>query len=43
MPGAASHNLFHSVFGLMQVRTRVYDRHRDLFADCDRTGAVAAG
>lgn len=40
----ASHdNLFHSVLGLMQVRTRAYDRHRDLFAGCDRAGPVAAG
>lgn len=31
----ASHdNLFHSVLGLMQVSTRVYDRRRDLFAGC---------
>jgi lipid A ethanolaminephosphotransferase len=27
-------NLFPSVLGLMQVRTSVYDRSRDLFADC---------
>jgi lipid A ethanolaminephosphotransferase len=40
----ASHdNLFHSVLGLMQVRTRAYDRRRDLFAGCDRAGPVAAG
>ena len=36
----ASHdNLFHSVLGLMQVQTSVYDRSLDLFAPCD--GAMA--
>jgi lipid A ethanolaminephosphotransferase len=31
----ASHdNLFPSILGLMQVRTQVYDRGRDLFARC---------
>ena len=34
---SASHdNLFHSVLGLMDVRTRAYDRELDLFAGCDR-------
>ncbi|MGV8960624.1 MAG: phosphoethanolamine transferase [Stenotrophomonas sp.] len=31
---AEQDNLFPSVLGLMQVRTSVYDRSRDLFADC---------
>ncbi|MCD9087527.1 phosphoethanolamine--lipid A transferase [Stenotrophomonas sp. SY1] len=31
-------NLFPSVLGLMQVRTSVYDRSRDLFAGCDSPG-----
>lgn len=34
----ASHdNLFHSVLGLMQVRTTAYDRALDVFAPCERT------
>lgn len=38
----ASHdNLFHSVLGLMQVKTTVYDPSLDLFAPCD--GGVAVG
>ena len=37
-------NLFPSVLGLMQVRTRVYDRSRDVFADCSaaNTHSLAA-
>ncbi|KQZ56966.1 MULTISPECIES: phosphoethanolamine--lipid A transferase [unclassified Lysobacter] len=31
-------NLFHSVLGLMQVRTSVYDAKRDLFGRCVRPG-----
>lgn len=31
-------NLFASVLGLMQVRTRIYDAARDLFAGCARPG-----
>ncbi len=31
-------NLFPSVLGLMQVRTSVYDRSRDVFADCQGPG-----
>ena len=31
-------HLFSSVLGLMQVRTRVYDAARDLFANCGRRG-----
>ena len=35
----ASHdNLFHSVLGLMQVSTSVYDARRDLFRGCSRPG-----
>ncbi|MEG3791263.1 phosphoethanolamine--lipid A transferase [Lysobacter sp. CCNWLW3] len=35
----ASHdNLFHSVLGLMQVRSSVYDPGRDLFGRCERPG-----
>ena len=38
----ASHdNLFHSVLGLMQVQTTVYDPSMDLFAPCD--GGAPAG
>ncbi|WMJ70108.1 phosphoethanolamine--lipid A transferase [Stenotrophomonas sp. 24(2023)] len=35
--GYADHdNVFPSVLGLMQVRTALYDRQRDLFARCER-------
>ncbi|MGL3608098.1 phosphoethanolamine transferase [Rhizobium sp. G187] len=33
-------NLFHSVLGLMQVRTQVYDPRLDIFAGC-KTGATS--
>jgi lipid A ethanolaminephosphotransferase len=33
-------NLFHSVLGLMQVRTPEYDATLDLFARCERAGPV---
>jgi lipid A ethanolaminephosphotransferase len=33
---ASQDNLFHSVLGLMQVETRVYQKRLDLFASCDR-------
>jgi len=38
-------NLFPSVLGLLQVKTEVYDRKRDLFAQCTTAGgsAIAAG
>jgi len=37
--GRADHdNLFPSVLGLMQVRSSVYDRTRDLFAGCEQVG-----
>lgn len=37
----ASHdNLFPSILGLMQVRTRLYGRSRDLFAGCRQSGTV---
>lgn len=37
--GAASHdNLFHSVLGLMQVRSRDYDGRLDLFGGCSAHG-----
>jgi len=37
-------NLFPSVLGLMQVKTGVYERSRDLFAPCTGSGsAIAAG
>ena len=37
-------NLFPSVLGLMQVKTGVYERSRDLFAPCAGSGsAIAAG
>ncbi|MGO4261148.1 phosphoethanolamine transferase [Lysobacter sp. TAB13] len=39
---ASQDNLFHSVLGLMQVETRVYQKRLDLFAPCDG-GAVAKG
>lgn len=34
-------NLFHSVLGLMNVTTRVYDRSLDLFAPCRRPAFVS--
>jgi lipid A ethanolaminephosphotransferase len=34
-------NLFHSVLGLMNVTTRVYDRSLDLFAPCRRSAFVS--
>jgi lipid A ethanolaminephosphotransferase len=38
----ASHdNLFHSVLGLMNVTTRVYDPSLDLFASCRRPAFVS--
>lgn len=40
--GPASHdNLFHSVLGLMQVSTKVYDSSRDLFVPCQTAGAIS--
>jgi lipid A ethanolaminephosphotransferase len=33
-------NLFHSVLGLMQVRTPEYDATLDLFARCQRAGSA---
>jgi lipid A ethanolaminephosphotransferase len=39
---ASQDNLFHSVLGLMQVNTRVYEKRKDLFAPCQR-GATAQG
>jgi len=34
----ASHdNLFHSVLGMMEVRTQAYERELDLFAGCTRS------
>jgi lipid A ethanolaminephosphotransferase len=39
----ASHdNLFHSVLGLMRVRTTAYDRNLDVFAPCDAVGFAHA-
>jgi len=42
--GSRSHdNLFHSVLGLMDVATKVYDPHLDVFAACRRqTDKVAS-
>ena len=34
-------NLFHSVLGLLDVRTKVYDRALDIFARCRGTAPVA--
>ena len=34
-------NLFHSVLGLMNVTTRVYDPSLDLFAPCRRPAFVS--
>lgn len=40
----ASHdNLFHSVLGLLQVRTPEYDPRLDLFAPCSARAATASG
>ena len=35
-------NLFHSMLGLMDVSTRVYDRSMDMFADCRVPAAAQA-
>lgn len=40
--GRSHDNFFHSVLGLMDVTTKIYDPHLDVFAACRRTDKVAS-